>query len=97
MAHEMLMVLAIARATLRRKWVSLAMFAAGACLFQYMLIATYPAIGGAAAVDSVVRTIPPALRRLLKIAPNLQAGFDIRDYIALGFFHPVFLGLGLIV
>ncbi|MBA3943577.1 MAG: ABC transporter permease subunit [Herpetosiphonaceae bacterium] len=94
MINEIPMVLTIACATLRRKWISLVTFAVGACLFQYLLITTYPAIGGAAAVNSVVRTIPPALRRLLKIAPNLQASFDIRDYIALGFFHPVFLGLG---
>lgn len=86
--------LTLALATLVRKRGALLAFAVGIGLFQYIVTASYPAIGGAAAVESVVRTFPPGLRRLLKIAPNLQAGFGLRDYLALGFFHPVFLGFG---
>jgi ABC-type transport system involved in multi-copper enzyme maturation permease subunit len=86
--------IAIARATLWRKRSSLLALALGAGLFHYILVASYPAIGGIAAVEGVVRTFPPGLRRLLKIAPNLQAGFGLANYVALGFFHPVFLGFG---
>lgn len=86
--------LQIAGSTLRRKRGALVAFAIGMAAFHFVVVATYPAIGGAAAVDSVVRTFPPGLRRLLKLAPNLGAGFGLRDYLALGFFHPVFLGLG---
>lgn len=84
----------IARGTLWRKRGSLLALAIGAGLFHYILVASYPAIGGIAAVEGVVRTFPPGLRRLLKIAPNLQAGFGLLNYLALGFFHPVFLGFG---
>jgi len=87
-------VLRIALLTLRRRRGSLIALAVAAGLFQYIVAASYPAIGGAAAVESVVQTFPPGLRRLLKLAPNLQAGFGLRDYLALGFFHPVFLGFG---
>lgn len=82
-----------AAALFRKRGVLLA-FVVGIGMFQYIVTASYPAIGGAAAVENVVRTFPPGLRRLLKIAPNLQAGFGLRDYLALGFFHPVFLGFG---
>jgi ABC-2 type transport system permease protein len=84
----------IAAAAFRRKRGTLLAFAVGVAVFHYIVAASYPAIGGATTVESVVRTFPPGLRRLLKIAPNLQAGFGLRDYLALGFFHPVFLGLG---
>ncbi|MCA9981086.1 MAG: ABC transporter permease, partial [Anaerolineales bacterium] len=42
----------------------------------------------------VVSTFPDGLRQLLKIAPNLQAGFGLADYLAFTWLHPVFLGLG---
>lgn len=87
-------VITLALSTLSRKRGVLLAFAIGVGLFQYIVAASYPAIGGTAAVEGVVRTFPPGLRRLLKIAPNLQAGFGLRDYLALGFFHPVFLGFG---
>ncbi len=84
----------IASATFLRKRGTLLAFGLAMAAFQYIIVASYPAIGGATVVEGVVRTFPPGLRRLLKIAPNLQAGFGLRDYVALGFFHPVFLGLG---
>jgi ABC-type transport system involved in multi-copper enzyme maturation permease subunit len=87
-------ILTIARATLRQKRTSLAAFAIATGLFTYIVAASYPAIGGAAAVEGVVGTFPPGLRRLLRIAPNLQAGFGLVNYLALSFFHPVFLGFG---
>lgn len=87
-------VITLALSTLYRKRGVLLALGVGVGLFQYIVTASYPAIGGAAAVESVVRTFPPGLRRLLKLAPNLQAGFGLRDYLALGFFHPVFLGFG---
>lgn len=87
-------ILNIAAATFLSKRGSLIAFGLSMAAFQYIIVASYPAIGGAAAVEGVVRTFPPGLRRLLKIVPNLQAGFGLRDYVALGFFHPVFLGLG---
>jgi len=84
----------LAIATLRRKRGSLLAFAAAMFGFLFVTAAAFPAIGGAAAVTGVIETFPPELRRLLRIAPNLQAGFGLRDYMALSFFHPVFLGLG---
>ena len=87
-------ILTIARATLRQKRGSLIAFAIATGLFTYIVVASYPAIGGMAAVESVVETFPPGLRRLLRIAPGLQAGFGFINYLALGFFHPVFLGFG---
>jgi ABC-type transport system involved in multi-copper enzyme maturation permease subunit len=84
----------IAWFTLRRKRVSLAAFAVGAAAFHALLAVSFPAIGGMEAVQSVVRTFPPGLRALLKIAPNLQAGFGVQDYMAFSWMHPVLLGLG---
>lgn len=86
--------LLVARSTLRRKWVALAAFAAGGAFFQALVAVSYPAIGGMDTVSSVVQTFPPGLRSLLKLAPNLQAGFGLVDYLAFTWFHPVFLGLG---
>lgn len=87
-------ILLVALTTLRRKRGSLLALVIAMGLFQYIIAASYPAIGGTTTVESVVQTFPPGLKRLLRIAPNLQAGFGLRDYLALGFFHPVFLGLG---
>ncbi len=87
-------VLILALATLRRKRGSLLAFAAAMFGFMLVTAAAFPAIGGAEAVSGVIGTFPPQLRRLLRIAPNLQAGFGLRDYMALSFFHPVYLGLG---
>ncbi len=84
----------IARATLRRKWVSLAAFTFGVGFFHAQVALSYPAIGGIATVQSVVGAFPPGLRTLLRIAPNLQAAFGLQDYLAFSWFHPVFLGLG---
>ena len=84
----------IASATFLRKWSTLLAVGLGMAAFQYIIVASDPAIGGAAAVVGVVRTFPPRLRRLLKIALNLLAGFGMRDYVALCIVHPVFLGLG---
>jgi ABC-2 type transport system permease protein len=86
--------LRIALATFRRKRGSLLALGLGALAFQYILVASLPSIGGMAAVGSVLETFPPGLRRLLRIAPGLQAGFGLINYLALGLFHPVFLGLG---
>ena len=84
----------ILRATLRRKWVSLAAFAFGAGFFHAQVALSYPAIGGIETIQSVVGAFPPGLRTLLRIAPNLQAAFGVLDYLAFSWFHPVFLGLG---
>lgn len=83
----------IARATLRRKGLSLLAFAGGVACFQALVAVSFPAIGGMEAVTSVVETFPEGLRNLLKLAPNLQAGFGLRDYLAFTWIHPVFLGL----
>lgn len=84
----------IARSTLRRRWVSLAAFAGGAAFFQALVAVSFPAIGGMETVTSVVQTFPEGLRTLLKLAPNLQAGFALVDYLAFSWIHPVFVGLG---
>jgi ABC-type transport system involved in multi-copper enzyme maturation permease subunit len=84
----------IARSTFRRRWVSLAAFAGGAAFFQALVAVSFPAIGGMATVTSVVETFPEGLRTLLKLAPNLQAGFGLADYLAFSWIHPVFVGLG---
>lgn len=84
----------IAMQTLRRRRSSLAAFAGGAAFFQALTAASFPAIGGLETVTSVIGTFPDGLRALLKLAPNLQAGFGVVDYLAFSWFHPVFLGLG---
>ncbi len=84
----------IARSTLRRTAVSLAAFAGGAAFFQALVAVSFPAIGGMETVTSVVQTFPEGLRTLLKLAPNLQAGFALADYLAFSWIHPVFIGLG---
>ena len=84
----------IAWGVLRRKRLSLMVFALAAAAFHALVAISFPAIGGMQAVQSVVRTFPPGLRSLLKIAPNLQAGFGLSDYMAFSWMHPVFLGLG---
>lgn len=81
-------------ATMRRKRISLLSFAGGAAGFQILVAFSFPAIGGLETVNSVVSTFPDGLRQLLKIAPNLQAGFGLADYLAFTWIHPVFLGLG---
>lgn len=80
--------------TLVRKRVSLAVFAVAAAFLHGLIAVSFPAVGGIAAVESVVGTFPDGLRTLLRIAPNLQAGFGLQDYLAFSWFHPVFLGLG---
>lgn len=82
------------RGTLRRKRLSLLWFALGAGAFHWLVAASFGAIGGTAAVTSVVRTFPTGLRTLLKLAPNLQAGFGAQDYLAFTWMHPLFIGLG---
>lgn len=84
----------VARSTLRRKRGSLLAFAGGAAFFQALVAVSFPAIGGMEVVTSVVQTFPEGLRNLLKLAPNLQAGFGLVDYLAFTWLHPVFLGLG---
>lgn len=84
----------IARSTLRRKRGSLLAFAGGAAFFQALVAVSFPAIGGMEVVTSVIQTFPEGLRNLLKLAPNLQAGFGLLDYLAFTWLHPVFLGLG---
>ena len=92
--NNLLAVWQIAGATLRRKRSGLLIFALAAAGFHALVATSFPAIGGAAVVSSVVQTFPPGLRTLLKLAPNLQAGFGLQDYLAFSWFHPVFLGLG---
>lgn len=84
----------ITRSTIRRKRGSLLAFAGGAAFFQALVAVSFPAIGGMDAVTSVIQTFPEGLRNLLKLAPNLQAGFGLVDYLAFTWLHPVFLGLG---
>ncbi len=80
--------------TLRRKRLSLFWFALSAAAFHWLVAVSFPAIGGTEAVTSVVRTFPDGLRTLLKLAPNLQAGFGVQDYLAFTWIHPLFIGLG---
>lgn len=80
--------------TLRRRRLSLFWFALAAGVFHWLVAASFPAIGGTLAVTSVVRTFPEGLRTLLKLAPNLQAGFGVQDYLAFTWMHPLFIGLG---
>jgi ABC-type transport system involved in multi-copper enzyme maturation permease subunit len=86
--------LLIARSIGRRRLGSLLAFAGGAAFFQALVAVSFPAIGGLETVTSVIGTFPDGLRALLKLAPNLQAGFGVQDYLAFSWFHPVFLGLG---
>jgi ABC-type transport system involved in multi-copper enzyme maturation permease subunit len=81
-------------ATVRRKRISLAAFAGAAGFFHWLVAVSFPAVGGLETITSVVSTFPDGLRQLLKLAPNLQAGFGLLDYLAFSWFHPVFLGLG---
>lgn len=80
--------------TLRRKRWSLWWFALSVATFHWLVTVSFPAIGGMEAVTSVVRTFPEGLRTLLKLAPNLQAGFGVQDYLAFTWMHPLFIGLG---
>lgn len=80
--------------TLRRKRLSLFWFALSVGAFHWLVAVSFPAIGGLEAVTSVVRTFPDGLRSLLKLAPNLQAGFGVQDYLAFTWMHPLFIGLG---
>jgi ABC-type transport system involved in multi-copper enzyme maturation permease subunit len=86
--------LLIALSMFRRRRGSLLAFAGGAAFFQALVAVSFPAIGGIETVTSVIGTFPDGLRALLKLAPNLQAGFGAQDYLAFTWFHPVFLGLG---
>jgi len=80
--------------TLQRNWLSLAAFGFGIGFFHWLVVISFPAIGGLNAVQSVVQTFPDGLRTLLRIAPNLQGGFGLVEYLALSWFHPFFLGFG---
>ncbi len=77
-----------------RGQISLLAFAAGMFLFEFITVIAYPSIGGRDTVRNVFETLGPDMQRLLKLAPNLQVGFGPRNYLAFGYFHPVFLGLG---
>lgn len=80
--------------TLARGKISLLAFSVGMFLFQLITVATYPSIGGTGTVRNIFETLGPDMQRLLKLVPNLQVGFGPRNYLAFGYFHPVFLGLG---
>ncbi|HYF63982.1 MAG TPA: ABC transporter permease subunit [Herpetosiphonaceae bacterium] len=84
----------LARFSLRRNRGATLAFALSLGLFQATLIWGYGFIGGGATVRTVVDTLSPELRRALKIVPSLQGGFGPREYVALGLYHPVYLGLG---
>lgn len=84
----------LARFSLRRGWGGTLAFAGALALFQATLIWGYQFIGGGDTVQSVVTTFSPELRRALKIVPSLQGGFGPREYVALGLYHPIYLGLG---
>ena len=92
--HNLAAVWAITLATLQRRYWSLVTFAGIAAAFQFIVAASFPAIGGMEAVQSVIETFPPGLRQLLKLAPNLQAGFGLVDYLAFTWIHPFFLAVG---
>lgn len=92
--RDLNMVVLILLGTLRRRRQSLLWFALGAGTFHWLVAASFPAIGGDQAVTSVIRTFPDGLRTLLKLAPNLQAGFGVQDYLAFTWMHPLFIGLG---
>ncbi len=94
MQHDLRDVALIFWGTLRRKRLSLFWFALAAGTFHWLVAVSFPAIGGTEAVTSVVRTFPTGLRSLLKLAPNVQAGFDVQDYLAFTWLHPLFIGLG---
>ena len=94
MRHDLGDVALIFWGTLRRKRLSLFWFAVAAGAFHWLVAASFPAIGGTEAVTSVVRTFPTGLRSLLKLAPNVQAGFGVGDYLAFTWLHPLFIGLG---
>lgn len=81
-------------ATLHRNWLSTLLFSLGIGFFHWLVVVSFPAIGGIDAVQNVVQTFPNGLRTLLRIAPNLQAGFGLVEYLALSWFHPFFLGFG---
>lgn len=84
----------IFQGTLHRRWRSLFWFAFAAGAFHWLVAVSFPAIGGEQAATSVIRTFPDGLRTLLKLAPNLQAGFGLQDYLAFTWMHPLFIGLG---
>ena len=94
MRHDLGDVALILWGTLRRKRFSLFWFALAAGSFHWLVAVSFPAIGGTEAVTSVVRTFPTGLRSLLKLAPNVQAGFGVQDYLAFTWMHPLFIGLG---
>ena len=94
MMHDLGNVALIFASTLRRKRWSLLWFALSVAAFHWLVAVSFPAIGGMEAVTSVVRTFPEGLRTLLKLAPNLQAGFGAQDYLAFTWMHPLFIGLG---
>ncbi len=79
---------------LARGWVAVLAFAGGMFLFEFITVVTYPSIGGTGTVRNIFETLGPDMQRLLKLVPNLQVGFGPRNYLAFGYFHPVFLGLG---
>lgn len=84
----------ITLATLRRRHASLLTFAGVAAVFHTLVAASFPLIGGMEAVQSVIQTFPAEFRQFVKLAPNLQAGFGLTDYLAFTWFHPFFIGLG---
>lgn len=86
--------LVIFRKSLARGRISLLSFGFGMFLFEFITAVSYPAIGGSGNVRQIFQTLGPDMQRLLKIAPNLQVGFGPANYLAFGYFHPVFLGLG---
>ena len=69
-------------------------FAAAMCAFEAITAASYGSIGGQGAVSSVFGSLGTNVQRLLKIEPSLMANFGLANYLAFGYFHPVFLGLG---
>lgn len=78
--------------TLRGARVLLASLCAGMLLLQVVISATYSQFSGVLA--QMMQQLPPEMAAFMKLQPGAPFAADAYGYLALGYYHPMFLVLG---
>lgn len=77
--------------TLRRRRALVAFMSLGALAIETLIAWSFQAFGGAE-LQAMMQAMPEVFRRFLKLS-GAEAPFTVEGYLALGYFHPVFLVL----
>lgn len=84
--------LPILAATLKSAYTLLLALGAGMLAFQLLIASTYKQFGDL--TTALFQQLPREWMALLKMQPGMSLGGDANSYLALGYYHPLFLILG---